>query len=216
MLQRPHVVQAIGEFDQKHADVVGHRKHQLTEILSLLGTFGKKLELGELGDAVYEIGNLLAELFFDVLVGGVGVFDRVVKQGGHDCRHVELQLGQDSRHLEWMREIGVAGRPELFAMRPHGIDIGPVEQSFVCPGLVGFHPLDEFGLPHQLAASGNFEPGRQHGGYGARLTLARSLNANGLRRNRHGPTLYKEWRARNRLGSPMTWTAGGRRDGYSS
>ena len=51
-VQRAHVVQAVGELHQQHADVVRHREHQLAEILRLLGALGEKFELGEFGDAV--------------------------------------------------------------------------------------------------------------------------------------------------------------------
>ena len=40
VVQRPHVVQPVGELDQQHADVTTHCQHQLAEILRLLGAVG--------------------------------------------------------------------------------------------------------------------------------------------------------------------------------
>ena len=43
------------------------------------------------------------------LVGrGQGVLDGVVEQPGDDARLVELELGEDARHLEGMDEVGLA------------------------------------------------------------------------------------------------------------
>ena len=67
--QRAHVVQAVGQLDQQHADVVGDRQHQLAEILRLLGALGEEFQLGQLGDAVDQVGDLVAEILLDVLVG---------------------------------------------------------------------------------------------------------------------------------------------------
>ena len=43
-VQRPHVVQPVGELDQQDADVLRHRQHQLAEILRLLGLVGLQLD----------------------------------------------------------------------------------------------------------------------------------------------------------------------------
>jgi hypothetical protein len=36
VLERPHVVQAVRELDQDHADVLGHGEDHLAEVLGLL------------------------------------------------------------------------------------------------------------------------------------------------------------------------------------
>ena len=152
--QGAHIVQPVGQLDQKHADVAGHGQHQLAEILGLLGAFGEKFQLGEFGDAVHQIGDLLAEILLDVVIGDQRVLDRVVQQRGDDGGHVELELGQDGRHFQGMGEIGIARGAELLAMRRHGIDIGLVEQRLVGVRVIGLDPLHQFGLAHQLAPAG--------------------------------------------------------------
>ena len=47
-------------------------------------------ELGELGDPVDQLGDLLAEELGDLLAGGEGVLDGVVEQPGDDRGLVEL------------------------------------------------------------------------------------------------------------------------------
>ena len=108
-------------------------------------------QLGQLGDAVDQIGDLLAEIRLDVLIGGERVLDRVVQQRGDDGGHVELEVGEDGGDFQRMGEIGIARGAELLAMRRHGIDIGLVEQRLVGVGVIGLDPVDQLGLAHQLA-----------------------------------------------------------------
>jgi hypothetical protein len=121
---------------------------ELAEILRLLGAFGKKLELGELGDAVDELSDFLAELLLDVLVGDMRVLDRVVEERGDDGRHIELQIRQDRGHFQRVCKIGIAGRAHLLAMRRQPIGIGLVEERHVGVGIVGLHPRDQIRLAH--------------------------------------------------------------------
>ena len=60
-LERAHVVEAIGQLDQDHPDVVGHRDHHLPVVLRLLLVAALEGDAGELGDAVDQLGDLLAE-----------------------------------------------------------------------------------------------------------------------------------------------------------
>ena len=103
-----HVVQAVGELDQEHAGVIGDREQELAEILGLLGVLGDEVELAELGQAVDQTADLLAERLVDLLAGDRRVFDRVVQHRRGDRGVVDLELGQDRRHFERMGEIGIA------------------------------------------------------------------------------------------------------------
>ena len=74
------------------------------------------------------VADVLAEHLVDLGAGGGGILDRVVQQRRGDGGVVELEIGQDRRDFERMREIGIAGGTLLLAMRLHGIDVGAVEQ----------------------------------------------------------------------------------------
>ena len=151
--QGAHIVQPVGQLDQQHADVAGDGQHQLAEILRLLGAFGKDFQLGELGDAVHQAGDLVAEILLDILIGDQRVLDGVVQQRGDDGGDIELELGEDGGDFQGMGEIGIARGAELLAMGGHGIDIGLVEQRLVGAGVIGLDPLDQVGLAHQPAAA---------------------------------------------------------------
>jgi chorismate mutase len=89
-VQRAHVVQPVGELDEQHAHVVGDREQQLAEVLGLLGLLGDEIELLELGEAVDERADLLAEQLIDLGARRLGVLDRVVQERRRDGGVVEL------------------------------------------------------------------------------------------------------------------------------
>ena len=101
-LQRAHVVQAIGELDEEHANVLGHRQQQLAEVLGLLGPVRLELEAGQFGDAVDELRDLAPEQIADLIERDAGVLDRVVQQRGDDRRAVEADAGEYARDLDGM------------------------------------------------------------------------------------------------------------------
>ena len=131
MAERAHVVQPVGELDQQHPDVVGDGEQQLAQVLGLLGLLGDEVELLELGQALDQAADVVAEQPVDLGARGVGILDRVVQQRRRDGGVVELEVGEDRGDFERMGEIGVARGALLLAMGLHGIDIGAVEQVLV-------------------------------------------------------------------------------------
>ena len=61
MLERAHIVQAVGELDEQHADVARDGEQELAEILGLLGLLGDEVELLDLGETVDERADLAPE-----------------------------------------------------------------------------------------------------------------------------------------------------------
>ncbi len=153
-LRRPmrdgtHVVQPVGELDQQDPYVVGDGEQELAQILGLLRLLGDQVELLQLGQPFDQNADVAAEEAVDLGAGRVGVLDRVVQQRRGDGRVVELELGENRGDLQRVGEVRVAGGPHLLTMRPHGIDIGAVEQVFVGGGIVLLDLVDQVVLPHQ-------------------------------------------------------------------
>ena len=148
MLEGSHVVQAVGELDQQHAHVARHGEKELPQVLGLGGFLGDEVELGDLGQAIDEGGNLGAELLLDFRFRRLGILDRVVKKGSGNGGRVELHLGQDGGDFQRVVEIGFPRGALLVAMRLHGIDIGPVEEVLIRIGVVLGDPLDKLVLTH--------------------------------------------------------------------
>ncbi len=149
--QRAHVVQAVRELDQQHADVLGHRQHQLAEILGLLGLARLQLDARELGDPVHQAGDLRAEQPLDLFEGRQRVLDGVVQQPRDDRRAVEAHPREDAGDLNRMGEIGIARGALLASVRLHREDVGAVEGILIRRGIIGFDPLHQFELPHHGA-----------------------------------------------------------------
>ena len=131
MRERAHVVQTIGELDQQHAHVVGDRKQELAQVLGLLGFLGDEVELLQLGQALDQRADIIAEHLVDLGPRRRRILDGVVQQSRRDGGIVELEVGEDPRHFQRVGEIGVAGGALLLAMGFHGVDVGAVEQGFV-------------------------------------------------------------------------------------
>ena len=60
-VERLHVVQTVGQFHQQDADIRRHGEHELAEVLRVLGVVRLQFDARELGHAVDEAGDLLAE-----------------------------------------------------------------------------------------------------------------------------------------------------------
>jgi hypothetical protein len=60
--QRAHVVQAVGQLDQDHANVAGHGHGHFLEVFRLRFGLGLEVHLGQLADPVDQFGHGFAEL----------------------------------------------------------------------------------------------------------------------------------------------------------
>ena len=98
--ERAHVVQPVGELDEDDPDVRGHRDHHLAVVLGLRLVARLERDAGELGDAVDEPGDLLAEDLADLLQRRRRVLDRVVQQRGAQGLGVQAHAGADLRHAD--------------------------------------------------------------------------------------------------------------------
>ena len=108
VVDRPHVVLAIGELDEDDADVVDHRQQHLAEVLGLAGLARGERDRPDLGDALDDVGDFRPEQLLDPADGGEGVLDHVVEQAGGDGHDVQPHVGQQAGHFEGVDEVGLA------------------------------------------------------------------------------------------------------------
>jgi hypothetical protein len=120
--QRAHVVQAVGQLDEDDPDVRGHRHHHLPVVLGLRLVARLERDAGELGDAVDQAGDLLAELGLHLLQRGGGVLDRVVQQGGAQRLRVQPHARADLGDADGVGDEVLAGAPPLVGMVLAGED----------------------------------------------------------------------------------------------
>ena len=146
-MQRSHIVEAVGQLDEQHADIIGHGEQEFAQIFRGPLVVGLRLDLRQLGHPVDQPGDFLAEQLGDFFRRGQRVLDRVVEQCGDNGLLVQLEIGHQAGDLDRMAEIGVAAGPFLAAMPLHGKHIGAVDQIFICIGIIGTDPFHQFILP---------------------------------------------------------------------
>ena len=101
---------------------MGHGQEHLPQVLHLLLFLGDVLHPGQLGDALHQIGHRGSELLGDLLVGGAGVLNAVVEQGGNHRVHIQAQVGHNVGHRQGVDDIGLAALAQLAVVL--GIRIG--------------------------------------------------------------------------------------------
>ena len=135
VLERLHVVQAVGELDQDDPDVLGRGQDHLAERLGLRlgrGSAGRLsrhsrlvvttdvLVAADLGHAVHQLRDLLPELALHHVAGGEGILEHVVQQPHRDAGLVELEVRQQPGDVERVDQVGLAGAPHLVAVHRRG------------------------------------------------------------------------------------------------
>ena len=143
VLERAHVVQAVGELDDDDADVGDHGEQHLADVLGLVVFAVGELDLVELGDAFDDVRDLLAEALGDLGRGDVGVFDGVVQQAGGDGGGVHLELGEDLADLERMDDVGLARGAVLALVLLDAEGPGAADDFEVVAGAVGVDGVEQ-------------------------------------------------------------------------
>ena len=143
MAERPHVVQAVGQLHQDHADVVDHREQHLAEVLRLPLLARRKRDGADLRHAFDDVGDLGAEELFDPLDRGQRVFHDVVQQPGGNRHRVELHVGQEVGDGKRVDKVGLSGVTDLSPMLEGGEDVRPPQQLDVGVRAVGPNLLQE-------------------------------------------------------------------------
>ena len=177
VVQRPHVVEPIGELDQDDADVVHHRQQHLAEVLGLALLARRERNRAELGHPFDDVGDVGPEQLLDALDRRLRVLDDVVQQAGGDRHHVELHVGEQVGDLERVDEVGLARMADLSLVLEGGEDVRPPQQLDVGVRVVRPDLFDEvlepnhdrrcltfqgaFGLEVALRASGRIPARRR-------------------------------------------------------
>ena len=116
VVQRAHVVRAVGELNEDHAKVFGHGHNHLAEVLRLLFLGGAERDPRNLGHAVHELGHGFAKLLADLLEGGVGIFHGIVQDSGDDGVEIKVKLGEDGGDRNRMHDVWFARAAALVAV----------------------------------------------------------------------------------------------------
>ena len=143
VLDRAQVVKPVGELDQDDADVLRHRDDHLAVVLGLGVLAALELDARQLGDAVDELRDLVAELGAELLEVGLGVLDDVVQERCCDRLLVQAELGADLRDAERVVDEVLAGAALLAFVRARGEAERRGDQLAVDLGLVALDLGDQ-------------------------------------------------------------------------
>ena len=124
---RAHVVQAVGELDQQHADVAGHRHDHLADVLGLFLLAALEFDAIQFRETVDDPRDLLAEVVLDRLKRDIRVLDGVVQQRRDQRRRVQVQIRKHGRHGDWVFDELLAGDPLLALVRRFGDAVGALD-----------------------------------------------------------------------------------------
>jgi hypothetical protein len=135
--QGAHVVQAIGQFDQDHPDVVDHRQEHLAEVLRLALLARRERHRADFRHPLDDMGDLGTEQLPDPLDGRQGVLDDVVEEAGGDGDGVQLHVGEEIGHRQGVDQVRLPRMADLPPVLEGGEDVGSPEQFDVGVGAVG-------------------------------------------------------------------------------
>ena len=122
--ERAHIMQAVGEFDDDDANVLGHGKEHLAQREGLLLVHAVDFDIGELGHAVYELCHGFTKQAGNVGKRGFGVLDGIVQQRGAHHIAVHLEISQNDGHLDGMVDVHLTRAALLVAMLLGGKAVG--------------------------------------------------------------------------------------------
>ena len=148
VVDRPHVVLAIGELDEDDADVVHHRQQHLAEVLGLAGLARGERDGPDLGHPLDDVGDLGPEQLLDAADGGEGVLDDVVEQAGGNGDDVQPHVGQQTGHFQGVHQVGLAGVADLALVLEGREDVRPPQQLDVGVRGIGADLVDEILEPN--------------------------------------------------------------------
>ncbi len=106
IFQSAHVVQAIGQLDQHHADIVNHRQQHFADVFSLLLLARDTADVRDLRQAFHEVGDFISEIFANRVLVGQSVFDDVMQQAGGYRHGIHAHVGKNVRDLQRMDQVG--------------------------------------------------------------------------------------------------------------
>ena len=123
-MQGAHVVQTIGQLDQNDPDIPGHGQHHLAQVFRLLFGLRFELDLGNLGDAIDQLGHFFAEFLGQLFLADAGIFDHIVQHGRHERGMVHVHVRENVGHGQRVGDVRVPGAPVLAFMGLLGEMVG--------------------------------------------------------------------------------------------
>ena len=172
VLESTHIMEAVGQLDENHANIGDHGQQHLAHVFGLAVFAVGELDLVDLGDTFNNVRHLIAKTSLDFFAGGGGVFHGVVEESGGDGGGVHLHLREHLCNFKGMNDVGLAGSSNLAFMVLNAEIPGFADETDIFTGTVRLNApeqslkaLIDQGL-FRGARSRRGLPGRARGGAG--------------------------------------------------
>jgi hypothetical protein len=93
MAEGAHVVEAVGQFDHDHPNIVDHGEEHFANALGLALLAGGEIQFTEFRHAVDAGGHFGTEILADFFDGSGRVLDDIVEEAGFEGDHVHVHVG---------------------------------------------------------------------------------------------------------------------------
>ena len=93
VFKRPHIVQAVRQFDQDNTDVLRHSHEHLAMIFSQLLLVRLVLNFTELGNSIDNHAHIRTKLSFQIIQGRICIFHHVMQETTSYCHSIQLEFG---------------------------------------------------------------------------------------------------------------------------
>ena len=141
--QGAHVVQPVGQLDDQHPKILGHRHDHLAQRGGLLVLPAGELHPVELRDPVHDECDLRRELPLEVDQCHRGVLQHVVQQGRSDGHGVVGLFGDDQGNRQRVGDVGLPRLAHLPGVKPRRQIPRPADQFALGARLATLEPGDE-------------------------------------------------------------------------
>ena len=136
VVERPHIVEAVGEFHEDDANVVDHGEEHLADALGLALFARRKRNGADLGNTFHDMGDFGTEELADAVDRGQRVFDDVVEEPGGNRDGVELHVSEEVGDRERVDQIRLARMAHLSPVLERRKHVGPAQELDVRIGAV--------------------------------------------------------------------------------
>ena len=109
MIERAHVVQAVGKFHQNHAHVIAQREQHLAEVFRLVARTFIVAHPRNFCESVDDGPFALAEQILNVIECYFGVFNRIMQQSAYNAGSIETNFfGSNFRNGDGVVDVWLA------------------------------------------------------------------------------------------------------------
>ena len=134
-------MQTVSQLHHDDADILGHGQEQLAVIFQLNFFLGLVLNAPKFRDTIHNHGHFFTEHLRNLLFGINGIFHHIMQERRADGHIIYMQFREDFRHVQGMNDVFLPRHTHLSLMSTGSQVIGFLNQSYVCPRLIGLYRL---------------------------------------------------------------------------